>query len=84
MLKKKPVVPRYRPLIDVGYKYNYWNVLSFVTAYGLGITKSVITYLSNLLDQISNVDIQYVACPQIMSKFFVSVNEIYYHKKPRQ
>ena len=30
VLKSKPMVPRGRPLIDIGYKYIVWKVISFI------------------------------------------------------
>ena len=30
VLGSKPMLPRYRPLIDIGYKYNAWKILSLL------------------------------------------------------
>ena len=84
MLRRNPIVPRYRLLISIGYKYNTCGVLSFIDTFGAGSTKSGIPYLSKYPDKFYNFAIFLVACPLIMSKFFGSVNEVDSHKKSRQ
>ena len=42
-------VPRYRPLISIGYKYKYQKVLYFIATEGTVSTKDGIPYLSNYL-----------------------------------
>ena len=73
------MVPGYRPLISIGYKYNARKVLSFIVTYNTGITKTVISYLSKYPDQYTNVAIFPVACPLVMSKKS-DVNEVDSHK----
>ena len=41
----KPAVSRDRPLIDIGYKYNAQNIISFSAMKYEGGTKDGITYL---------------------------------------
>ena len=62
------MVPRDRPLIAIGYKYNARKVLSFIVTYNVGITKTGIPYLSKYPDQFTNVAIRPVARPLVMSK----------------
>ena len=46
LLKRNYMVPRYRPLISVGYNYNYRKVPSFIAVEDSGSIKYGITYLS--------------------------------------
>ena len=68
VLKSKPMVPRDRQIISVGYKYNARKVLSFIVTEKAGITKTGIHYLSKYPDKFTNVDICPVALPLFMSK----------------
>ena len=68
VLRSKPIVPRDRPLIYIGYKYNAQKVLSFIVRDTEGITKTDIPYLSKYTDQFNNVAIFPVARPLVMSK----------------
>ena len=56
------MMPRGRPLIDIGYKYNVSNVLYFFTA-DTGIAKEVIIYLYNYPESFSNVYISLLLVP---------------------
>ena len=40
------MVPRKRPLIAMGYKYDAWKVLSFIVTENTGTTQVGIPYLS--------------------------------------
>ena len=51
------MVPGFRPLISIGYNYNARGVLSIIVTEDSGITNSGLPYLSNYLDQVSNVSI---------------------------
>ena len=62
------MVPRVRPLIDIGYKYNERKVLSFIVTENAGITNTGIPYLSKYPDKFTNVAIRPVACPLVMLK----------------
>ena len=62
------MVPGYRPLISIGYKYNAQKVLSFIVKENSGITKTGIPYLSKYPDQFTNVAIHPVTRPLVMSK----------------
>ena len=84
VLKIKLTVTSDRPLIFVGYKYNIRNFLSFVATDNAGITTSGIPYLYNHPDPFSIVSVIPLAFPLIVSKLFVSVNDVDSHKKYRQ
>ena len=45
MLKRESVVPRYRTIISIGYKYNVCKILYSIATEGVGVKKSVIHYL---------------------------------------
>ena len=74
MLRSKPIVPRRRPLIAVGYKYNTRKVLSFIVTNNVGSTHAGHTYLSKYPDYFSNLSIFPVALTLVMYKFLGSVN----------
>ena len=50
VLKIKPLLSAYRSLIDIGYKYNYWKVISSVAPEGEGRKKYMVfpIYLTTL------------------------------------
>ena len=83
MLRSKPMVPGYRPLISIGYKYNVRKVLYFIVTDNAGSTKTGIPYLSKYPDQFNNVSIPPVPRPLAMSKKS-AVNEVDSHNKSRQ
>ena len=68
MLKINYVVPRDRPLICMGYKYNVCKLLSFISSEDTYITKADIPYLYKYPDPFSNVVICPVALPLVMYK----------------
>ena len=70
VLGSKTMVPGGRPLIAIGYKYNWRKVLSFIVKYIAGSTKTGIPYLSKYTDQFTNVSIRPVARPLVMSDIF--------------
>ena len=45
VLKRESVVPRYRTIISIGYKYNVCKILYSIATEGVGVKKSVIHYL---------------------------------------
>ena len=73
---------RDRPLIDIGYKYNYKKVIYFISTEDSGSTKDGNNYLPEYPDQFANVSVLPVSIPQIMSKFFGYINEIDSYNKP--
>ena len=46
LLRSMSMVSGRRKIIDVGYKYNMWKVLSFIVIDNSGSTKTGIPYLS--------------------------------------
>ena len=83
VLRSKPMVPGYRPIIVISYKYNAWKVLSFIVTENASNTKTVVIYLSKYLYQFINVAIHPVDHPLVMSKKY-SVDEVDSHNKSRQ
>ena len=77
MLNRNYVVPGNRLIIYVDCKYNTQKVLSFIASEDTGITKAGIPYLYKYPKLFSNVSIFPVARLLGMSKFFLSVNEVY-------
>ena len=75
------MVPRDRPTIYIGYKYNYWKVLSFIATEDVGIINAGISYLSNHPYHFDNFNILPVPCPLVVSRFLGSVNYIYSQNK---
>ena len=75
------MVPRGKPLIDIGYKYNVRKVYSFIGTEVSGSTKAGLPYLSMYLFQCYNVAICLVSCSFVMYKFSGSVNEVEYRNK---
>ena len=69
-LKIKSVVPGDRPLIYISYKYNAWNVLSFIATYYTLRKNYGITYLSNCPDLFGNVSICHIARTPFIYKLF--------------
>ena len=84
MLNKNSMVTGERPLLNIGFKYNYCMVISFVATEDVVSTKSGTTYLYNYPDQFNNVSVHLVSCILVMYKLFGSVNEVEYHNKSRQ
>ena len=78
------MVPRVRPLIDIGYKYNMWKVIYFIIKDNTCITKAGIHHLYKYPDQFYNVAIRPAACPLVMYNFFGSVNKADPHNKLMQ
>ena len=65
------MLPRGRPLIAIGYKYNARKVLSFIVTDNAGITNTGNPYLSKFPEKITNFYIRPVACPLVMPKQFL-------------
>ena len=84
MLKSKPVVPGGGFILSIGYEYIYGKFLYFIATEREGRKKYGIPYLSKYPDKLASADVQSVVFPQIMSKFFGSVNKTDSHNKPRQ
>ena len=76
LLMINPMVPGGRPIIAIGYKYNAWNVLYFITKDNTGSTHAGPTYLSKYPDQFYNVTILPVDFTLVMYNLFGYVNEV--------
>ena len=74
--EEKYMVPGDKLLILIGYKYNNRKFLSFITSEDSGMKKAGIPYLSNDHDQFDNVSIQPVSINLVISKLFVSINDV--------
>ena len=68
VLRSKHMVPGYRPIIAIGYKYNGQNVIYFIVIDNSGSTKTGIPHLSKYPGQLTNVFIRPVARPLFISK----------------
>ena len=74
VLSSKPMVPRDRLLIAIGWKYNAQKVLSFFVIDNAGSTQTGINYLSKYPDQYTNVSICPVDCPLVMYFFILLIS----------
>ena len=81
VLRNKPMVPKGRSLINIGYNYNVRKVLSFIVKENSERKQEGLTYLSNYPYQFSNVPIFPVASTLVVYKFFGYVNEVESHNK---
>ena len=80
------VIPRVtggRPLLDIGYKYNYRKVLGFIVAEGDGSTEPGDPHLSHLSDIYSNVSVHPVVCPHLLGRYINACNTTYNHNRMR-
>ena len=51
MLRSKPMKPRGRLLIAIGYKNIAWKVLYFIVTYNIGRTQAYLPYIYKYPDQ---------------------------------
>ena len=65
------MVPGYRPLITIGFKYNEQKVLSLIVTDNAGSTNTGIPYFSKYSEIFTNVAIRPVARPLVMSIVFL-------------
>ena len=71
VLRGKPMVPGRRPFIAMGYNYNVQKFLSFIVTYNTGSKQAGPNYLFKYPNQFNHVSICPVACPLVMSNFFL-------------
>ena len=69
VLKRMSIVPRYRPLLDIGYKNNSQKVLYFILTDDVWSANSGIPYLSKYHETFTNVSIVPVAHPLVVFNF---------------
>ena len=79
----KPMVPRGKPIISIGFNYRVWKVISFIVTENSGITKAGLLYLYKYPYLFSNFVILPVAFTLVIYKFFGCVNEFDSHNKSR-
>ena len=76
------ITPRFsgeRPLLAIGYNYNYRKVLGFVATEGAGSTEPGDPYLSLFPDIYSNVSVHTVVRPHLIGRYFNACNAIDNH-----
>ena len=83
-MNSNPRVPGGRPLLDIGYKYNYRKVLIFIATEGGGSTEPGDPYLSRLPDIYSRVSVRPVVCTHLLGRYSNSCNSIDNHNIMRQ
>ena len=84
VLKKNSMLPRYRMIIDIDYKYNQLKDIYLIPTEDSEIKNNGIKYLSNYPEPFDHVFIRLVAHPIAMYKFFGSSNQFDSHNKPRK
>ena len=84
MFKSNHMVPRGRPLISIGYKYNAWGGFSFIATADTRNIKAGIPYLYKYPYPFSIVAILPVFCSLLMSNFFGSFYEVDSQNKSSQ
>ena len=76
VMKSNARVPGGRPLLRIGYKYNYRKVLLFIANEGAGSTEPGDSYLSCFPDIYSNVSVRPVVCPNFLGRHLNACNAI--------
>ena len=77
VLKITPRFPGERPLLAIGYKYNYRKVLGFIATERDGSTEPGDPYLSLFPDIYSNVSVRPVVFSHLLGGYFNACNVIY-------
>ena len=83
VMKSTPRFPCGRPLLAIGYKYNYRKVLLFIATEGDGSTEPGDPYLSRFPDIFSDVYFRPVVHPHLICRYFNACNAIYNHNRMR-
>ena len=83
-MKITPRFPDGRPLLAIGYKYNYGQVLVFIANEGSGSTELGDPYLSCLPYIYYNIPVFPVVCPHFLSRYFNACNAIENHNSMPQ
>ena len=76
VLKSTPRVPGDIPLMYIGYKYNYKNVLGFIATQGSGSNETGDPYLSSSSDIYSNVSVLPIVRPHLLYMYLNDCNGI--------
>ena len=82
-MKSTPIVPGGRPLMTIGYKYNYRKFLSFIDTESSGSTEPGGPYLSRFPAIYSNVSVLPVVSPHFLGSYLNACNEIDNHNRMR-
>ena len=81
VVNNTPIVIGGRPLLSIGYKYNYRKVLGFIDTKGSGSTEPGYPYLSRFPDIYSNVSVHPVIRPHFLGRYFNACNAIDNHNR---
>ena len=73
VMRSTPRVSGGRPLMEIGYKYNYRKVIYFISTKGDGINEPGDPYLSHFSDIYYNVSICPVVHPHLLVRYFNAV-----------
>ena len=84
VMKITAIFPGGRPLLDIGYKYNYRKVLGFISTEGGWSTELGDPYLSSFPDIYSNVSVCPVCRPHFICMYFNAFNAIENHNSMQQ
>ena len=83
-MKINPIVPGGRPLLALGYKYNFKKVLGCIATEGAGSTAPGDSYLSRFPNIYYNVDVRPVFHPQLLGRYVNACNAIDNHNMMRK
>ena len=83
-MKSNPIFPCGRPLLAIGYKYNFSKFLGFIATEGAGSTEPGDPYLSHYPDIYSNVSVRPVVPPHLLGRYLNACNETDNHNRMRQ
>ena len=81
VLMSTPIFSGERPLLAIGYKYSYRNVIGFIATEGAGSNEPGDTYLSCFPDIYSNVFVRPVVRPHFLGRHFNACNSIDNHNR---
>ena len=81
VIKSTPIFPGDIPLVEIGYKYNYWKYLGYIVTKGAVSTYPGDPYLYCFLGNYSNVSILHIICTRVLGRYFDACNSIYNHNR---
>ena len=81
VMKSTPRVYGGIPLMAIGYKYNFRNVLGSISTEGGGITEPGDPYLSSFPDIYSYISVCLVVCPHFLGRYFNACSTIDNHNR---
>ena len=83
-MKSTQRVPGGKPILAIGYKYNYRKILGFIATEGYGSTEPGDTYLSLFPEIYSNVSVCPVICTHLLGRYLNACNAIENCNRMRQ